>query len=607
MARGGSALAKDRVAQLIDRVAGSSEVGIFVGAGISIEAGLPSWNGLIKRLLREVATETQPFRRAGANGDLAPELADEFASRTITGLGPLGAAAVVKAHFGSSYGSRVKAALYEGAHDLKPGPTAVSIARLAVRTDALDGLPILTTNFDPLLELALKKELGLAGRDPSLVKSVLPGRELEPKALNVVHLHGLISHPDLDGFSDSREIVLAEDEFLTPTVEREQARRVAEDSLSKAPYLFLGASLTDVNVLSHLYSVTSGTAGRRHAAVAISQQAAVDIDPEAAQVVVEALESTAARRLRAAGVEVAFVDTYSEASQFVCEVDLRRTAEAEGKTDGYSASSYRWAERARRFEQRALSVGLLPARGREREFKRLQKRLRKVLSVGVDAIDERFKEVPAFQSEEEQLALHLWMHAPVERLLTMVAQSDRKLYNPATLQVARSVLPSSYLVVEALCNGTVVEARGQGLRSARWGSMIAVPFIVTDSSESVGSARASMPAGVMVLASTSIEDAGLKRLRARPEARVRMIAAINRLGTTMGEHLIAIAPELNAAASTLDHIEPEGFLRGRTGKTESGPQRIGPETHIEGSPPVGVEPEEWETLIPSDRIARLGG
>ncbi len=617
MTAGDGSLARDDATKLIERLASTTELGIFVGAGVSIEAGLPSWNALIKRLLKKIAPETESFRVAAAAGsDKLDQLAAEFAERTLASLGPLAAAAVIKAHFEASYVSKVKEALYEGIDVPAPGPTALAIARFVLGTDASNRPPILTTNFDPLLEMALRRALEREERDPDRVRTVLPdeiGSEpLDPDRFNVVHLHGLVVHPEgqvahaglLD--RDSQEIVFAEDEFLVPGAKGHAVRDLAEKALDKGPFLFLGAGLTDMNVLGYLYRAESRDRSARHATVAVSQQVATDVDPDAGEAVVEALQQTAAARLRKAQVDVAFVDTYSEASQFMRELSLHRAAKGTGEDGGYDESRHAWRMRSHRFEQRALTVGLLPAKNRDKEFAKLQKRLRPVLDRAVRKLKQRFEEIPAFQTEDEQLALHLWVHAPQDRLLSLVAQSDRRLYKPATLQVAHTVLPTEYLVVESLCNGTVVEARDQGLNSSRWGSMLAIPFLVAEEAESVDGVEASIPAGVMVLASTSCAEEGLSRLRDRPQERSPMIAALSRLGSEIVRHPVEAASDRDLHRPALEHLEEATAVPRHTGKPKSGAQRIGSATQIEGAPPESLGLGHWEKLIPKDIAERLG-
>jgi len=591
-------LGGEGVSRLIDRLASTKNLGIFVGAGVSVEAGLPSWAKLVRELLEEIAPELEPFRSAKASGTRDPEelayLHREFAKKTIASAGLPGAASVAKQHLGSQYAATVRRILYASVEAPSPGPTATAVARLMLRTEPLGQIPVLTTNFDLLVELALKEQLSAEARDPAIVRTVAPGDEPEEDMIDVVHMHGVLPHP-ASGIR-ATEIVFSEDEFLTHHAQVDKARAI----LGERPHLFLGTSLTDTNVLKHLYRDAEEGKSPGHAAVAVSQQAAGDVEPEAAKVVVDSLQSSGAMRLKSARVEVVFVDTYSEASQFVTELILARAA---GEGTQYREASWSWRRRAYLLEQGAMESGLLPAIGGREGFKKLQKPLRKVLSDATVEITRGFDAEPALQAEGEQLALHLWVHAPLARLLWMVAQSDRRIYNPATLQVGESTLPTNLLVVEALCNGTVVEARGKGLRSGRWGSMIAVPF--GSRTVKVGGEPASVQAGVLVLASTNAADAGLVRLQTRPKDRVELVAAISRLGTGIIDSLLAAAPKRQAGSPDLELLDDEGFPQRGTRALEDGLQRIGPETHVGGAPAEGLTLGKWRKVVPKKLTDQL--
>jgi hypothetical protein len=186
MAAKGGSLGGEGVARLIDRLTPTENLGIFVGAGISVEAGLPSWARLVRELLEEIAPELEPFRSAkAANSRDQEELAElhrEFANKTIASIGLPGAAAVAKQHLGAEYVATVGRILYASVEAPSPGPTAMAVARLVLGTEPLGQIPILTTNFDLLIELALRTLLSAENRDPGIVYTVAPGDKPESKS-----------------------------------------------------------------------------------------------------------------------------------------------------------------------------------------------------------------------------------------------------------------------------------------------------------------------------------------------------------------------------------------------------------------------------------------
>jgi NAD-dependent SIR2 family protein deacetylase len=148
------------------------EITMFVGAGVSTESRLPSWNDLIKQLL------------SGAGSGLSDEDRDIWISETIA-QGPLAAAAIARAHYKTEADFRkaLRSALYGGLPPERflPGALAEQIALL--KKQLVGRLKIATANYDGLLEAAL------AQADLSQVSYVRNHKEPSDKAA-VWHLHG---------------------------------------------------------------------------------------------------------------------------------------------------------------------------------------------------------------------------------------------------------------------------------------------------------------------------------------------------------------------------------------------------------------------------------
>lgn len=122
---------------------------MFVGAGVSTESELPSWEELVRALLTDA--------------DVAKNLSDEDRElwiRATIAQGPLAAAAIARAHHDDelSFRRALRAALYGGRSpsDYLPGALAGQIAWLKNRLGAR--LRLVTANYDGLLEMALKEE-----------------------------------------------------------------------------------------------------------------------------------------------------------------------------------------------------------------------------------------------------------------------------------------------------------------------------------------------------------------------------------------------------------------------------------------------------------------
>lgn len=100
-----ASLAQPEIGDLIERIARAPEVTLLVGAGASMEAGLPSWPRLIEMLLETVAA------------DLAELDAQEKATwveATLQRDDLLGAGAVVEVMAGQDLSKLIPERLYAG-------------------------------------------------------------------------------------------------------------------------------------------------------------------------------------------------------------------------------------------------------------------------------------------------------------------------------------------------------------------------------------------------------------------------------------------------------------------------------------------------------------
>lgn len=145
-----SFLGTDAVEARLDALSAEPRLTVFAGAGTSMEVGLPSWGGLLDRLLRESAVRAK--------------LTDDDARAFIKaawkdGVGVLGVGSIVRASLGSAPDTYIRKALYDpGAGDAKiatqePGPSARRIADLLPLWPR-GAVEVVTTNYDLLLEHA---------------------------------------------------------------------------------------------------------------------------------------------------------------------------------------------------------------------------------------------------------------------------------------------------------------------------------------------------------------------------------------------------------------------------------------------------------------------
>jgi hypothetical protein len=206
------------LAEQLGERARRGELALFIGAGVSAAAGLPTW----EQLLDELAGHS------GLDGDLREGL-----SR----LPPQDAAALLARELGRERLEEFVQVRFG------PGPYALAHALIA-------DLPVqefVTTNYDPLVELAAAD----IGRD----LSVLPYDEAEPGRPWLLKLHGDAAHPD--------GVVLTREEYLQLGDSRAALAGVLHSLLLTRHVLFVGTSMLDDDLIRIAHQVRSAVQGSR--------------------------------------------------------------------------------------------------------------------------------------------------------------------------------------------------------------------------------------------------------------------------------------------------------------------------------------------------------
>lgn len=201
-----------RLAERLGEQARRGQLAVFIGAGVSAAAGLPTW----ERLLDELA------ERSGLDGDLRAGLAQlppqDSAALLARELGREELETFVKERFG-------------------PGSYALAHALIA-------DLPVqefVTTNYDPLVELAAA-DIGRQVR-------VLPFQEAAPGAPWLLKLHGDAAHP--------HSVVLTREEYLQFGDSRAALAGVLQSLLLTRHVLFVGTSMLDDDLIRIAHQVRS--------------------------------------------------------------------------------------------------------------------------------------------------------------------------------------------------------------------------------------------------------------------------------------------------------------------------------------------------------------
>jgi hypothetical protein len=223
---------------------------LFLGAGVSVPYGLPSWKNLVLELLFEQAQETRRlggmwphYRRAVASWmtdyfDYDPLVLARMVERDLR----LKNSRSLRPARPSTGGvdlflERLRAHLY--ANFRKPAGTTIlaAIGELIAKSDSRSGIDsVVTFNFDDLLEAELRQRR-------VAVQSVTSAARQQGRGLRVIHPHGFIPS---EGPISREDVVFTEPDYhkLTESVFHWGLSEIV-DRLRRNTVLFIGLSMSD--------------------------------------------------------------------------------------------------------------------------------------------------------------------------------------------------------------------------------------------------------------------------------------------------------------------------------------------------------------------------
>ncbi|OAD45436.1 SIR2 family protein [Polaribacter atrinae] len=207
----------------------------FIGAGISMDAGLPSWGKLISDLI-DLASK-QPW--------CGEDKIREYKKLLKDGNNFLLLAEELKSELGSIFYNYIESIF--GQPDIKPTPTMESI--LKVKSNI-----ILTSNYDRLIENTYTKLNGYPPPTFTYSQSREIANNYWKEKFFVLKAHG-------DAFSDVQGIILSQRDYRKTLYREIGYKSILQSIFSTKSVFFVGTSMTDPEfnlLLDYLHESYSG-------------------------------------------------------------------------------------------------------------------------------------------------------------------------------------------------------------------------------------------------------------------------------------------------------------------------------------------------------------
>lgn len=298
---------RDSLISALKRKYQSEELTLFLGAGVSADAGIPKWNELINSLLSEMI-----LRRAqGTHDALLTDHLNDIINLAYKNKedSPLVQMRYIRGAFSSEeYQKLVHDVIYK---DNPKTNTALLDAIAEICTPKRNHIGVqgvVTYNFDDLLERRLKNQR-------VLTNTISNEQDItDSQKLSIFHVHGYLPKK-LREIRGDVELIFSEEDY----------HRVYRDSycwsnivqlnyLRESTCLFIGCSLTDPNVRRLLDVAARSNEKPRHYAFLRkhSNFEAKDIDPDAIKAY-ESIDMNLREKYYATmGLNIIWVDKYDD-------------------------------------------------------------------------------------------------------------------------------------------------------------------------------------------------------------------------------------------------------------------------------------------------------
>lgn len=209
---------------------------LVLGAGVSIEFGIPSWNELLQNLMVHTI-EKEP--------EVSSVLSKLF--NEIFTPNPLKAARYLQNYFENNdalFESMVRDVMYSSVNKEKQSELLSEIVRMCVAPGKSPNLDsIITYNFDDILEYKLK-ETGIEIPFQSIFGI---GMEIKDSEFPIYHVHGYL--PETTKLTDSNKITFGENNYHQQYSDIYSWNNIVQiNKFRENTCLFVGSSLIDPNI-----------------------------------------------------------------------------------------------------------------------------------------------------------------------------------------------------------------------------------------------------------------------------------------------------------------------------------------------------------------------
>lgn len=284
---------------------------LFCGAGISYDAGIPTWNTLLKSLLKAVYDGNEDIP------DIDIRLANLFQKRI--NVSPLILAQYLKTLLGKKFGKTVRDVLYKDCNDTSKTIDSISnLSRQKRNRKALKA--IITFNFDDLIEESLTKEK----IDHKSIFS--EGERFKEEEIPIYHPHGYL--PRNKNLTSKNEIVFSEDAYHSQFIDAfSWGNLVQLNHLNNSTSLFIGISLTDPNMRRLLdVSIRKNGKGEKNHYIIKKRYQLNELYPESENIklkdkkIIPILESIEEQDANNLGFNVIWINDFKEIPDILNEI-----------------------------------------------------------------------------------------------------------------------------------------------------------------------------------------------------------------------------------------------------------------------------------------------